>query len=48
MHLPSFHSVAQSIVKSVAAFVAGNPDVQAAAGEFMCDILTFGDDQQQQ
>jgi hypothetical protein len=35
-------------VKSVAAFIAGNPDVQAAAGEFLCDVLTFGDDQQQQ
>ncbi len=44
----SANANAQSIVKSVSAFIAGTPDVQAAAGEFLCDVLSFGDDQQQQ
>jgi hypothetical protein len=46
--LCSPHSRAQSIVKSVSAFIAGTPDVQVAAGEILCDILSFGNDQQQQ
>jgi hypothetical protein len=32
----------------VSAFIAGSPDVQVAAGEFLCDILAFGDDVEQQ
>lgn len=46
--LRSPHTRVQSIVKSVSAFIAGTPDVQVAAGEILCDILSFGNDQQQQ
>jgi hypothetical protein len=47
--LPSLpHNRTQSIVRAVSAFIAGTPDVQGAAGEILCDILSFGDDQQQQ